>query len=192
MTLTNFYRGAIEIILTGNFTNWHSSLWPRTGRLYSRWLKPPRTSLVPSAEHQRHWWIETSAQSTKETKRQHPPSHSLFTLLPSGKIYRSICSCTTRLQSSFIPQAMRLLNSSSNIHCPHPPRKGNRTQGLKTLVLKKNDTKLTLYLLCTQSVHIDNWPEPGEWVSLPLDESKHGRLVAMTTLRLEEKIENQT
>lgn len=34
------------------------------------------------------------------TKRQHPPS-------------RYICCCTTRLQSSFFPQAVTLLNSSS-------------------------------------------------------------------------------
>ena len=31
--------------------------------------------------------------------------------------YRSICCCTTRLQSSFFPQAVRLLNSSSVFQC---------------------------------------------------------------------------
>ena len=40
------------------------------------------------------------------------PSHSLSTLLPSGERYRRICCRTTRLQSSFFPQAVRLLNSS--------------------------------------------------------------------------------
>ena len=44
-------------------------------------------------------------------------SHSLFTLLPSGKGYRSICCLSTSLQSSFIPKAVRLLNSSSALHC---------------------------------------------------------------------------
>ena len=45
------------------------------------------------------------------------PSYSLFTLLPPGKRYRSMCRCTTRLQSSFFLQAVRLLNSSST-HFP--------------------------------------------------------------------------
>ena len=52
----------------------------------------------------------------KDTKRQHPPSHSLFTLLLSDNRYRSVCCCTTRPQNSFIPQAERLLNSSSILH----------------------------------------------------------------------------
>ena len=37
--------------------------------------------------------------------RVHPPSHSLFTLLPSDNTYRSICCCASRLQSSFTPPA---------------------------------------------------------------------------------------
>ncbi|GAA6107797.1 uncharacterized protein LOC121182596, partial [Tachysurus ichikawai] len=37
------------------------------------------------------------------------PSHTLFTLLPSGKRYRSIRALTTRLCNSFFPQAIRLL-----------------------------------------------------------------------------------
>ena len=49
-----------------------------------------------------------SAQSPKDCRRQHPPSHSLFTLLPSDKIYSS-----TRLQSSFFP--LRLLNVFSTL-----------------------------------------------------------------------------
>ncbi len=44
------------------------------------------------------------------------PCNSLFTLLPSGKQYRSIRFRTNRLQSSFFPQAVRLLNSSSTLH----------------------------------------------------------------------------
>ena len=31
---------------------------PRTGWLYSGWWKPPRTSLLPSTEHQWKWWSE--------------------------------------------------------------------------------------------------------------------------------------
>ena len=56
-------------ILTGNITRRHGSSRPRTGGLNSRWLKP---SLVPSTERRWHQWIEMSAQSPANTKRQHP------------------------------------------------------------------------------------------------------------------------
>ena len=39
------------------------------------------------------------------------PSNTLFQLLPSKKRYQSIKSRTTRLVNSFVPQAVRLLNS---------------------------------------------------------------------------------
>ncbi|KAI4877863.1 hypothetical protein NFI96_001088, partial [Prochilodus magdalenae] len=38
------------------------------------------------------------------------PAYSLFTLLPSGKRYRSIQSRTNRLMNSFYPQVIRFLN----------------------------------------------------------------------------------
>ena len=52
------------------------------------------------------WDVCTEA---KDTKRQHPPRYTLFTLLPSDNRYTSTCCHNTRLQSSFIPQAVRLL-----------------------------------------------------------------------------------
>ena len=42
--------------------------------------------------------------------------HSLFTLLPSGKRYRSIHCHTTGLLSSLSPQAVGLLNSPPTFH----------------------------------------------------------------------------
>ncbi len=39
------------------------------------------------------------------------PSHSLLSLLPSGRRFRSIRSRTSRLRDSFFPQAIRLMNS---------------------------------------------------------------------------------
>src|SRR4029434_1373786 len=39
------------------------------------------------------------------------PAHSLFSLLPSGRRYRSLRCRTTRLRNSFIHQAVRKLNS---------------------------------------------------------------------------------
>ncbi|XP_070402432.1 adhesion G protein-coupled receptor D2 isoform X5 [Nothobranchius furzeri] len=40
------------------------------------------------------------------------PSNGLFTLLPSGKRYRSLWTKTTRSRNSFFPTAVRLLNSA--------------------------------------------------------------------------------
>ena len=94
ITLVN-YRHKLQKrfhLLTRNITN-----WTRTGRFCSGRLKPTRTSLVPSTEW--HWWGETSAQGPEDTRR----SHSLFTLLPSDRRYRSICCCTNRRDSSFTP-----------------------------------------------------------------------------------------
>ncbi len=41
------------------------------------------------------------------------PSHSLLSLLPSGRRLRSIRSRTSRLRDSFFPQAIRLMNSKN-------------------------------------------------------------------------------
>ncbi len=41
------------------------------------------------------------------------PSHSLLSLLPSGRHLRSIRSRTSRLRDSFFPQAIRLMNSQN-------------------------------------------------------------------------------
>ncbi len=41
------------------------------------------------------------------------PSHSLLSLLPSGRRLRSIRSRTSRLRDSFFPQAIRLMNSQN-------------------------------------------------------------------------------
>ncbi|XP_051899918.1 uncharacterized protein LOC127586112 [Pristis pectinata] len=40
------------------------------------------------------------------------PGHSLFSLLPSGRRYRSLRARTTRLKDSFYPTVIRLLNGS--------------------------------------------------------------------------------
>ena len=110
--MVNFYRGAIESILTGNITNCHSPCMTKDMKDLQQVIKT--TSLVPSTKHR---WSEMSALNPKDTKRQCPPSHSLFTLLPSDERYISICCHIKRIQRSFTPQAVRLLSSSSTPHC---------------------------------------------------------------------------
>lgn len=86
---------------------------------YSRLCRPvhhlcSRTSLVP--------FYRASVISMRFLRRAQrilkdniQTSHSLFTLLPSGKRYRSNCCRTTR-QGSFFLEAVRVLNSSSTLH----------------------------------------------------------------------------
>ena len=63
-----------------------------------------------------HWYHLQSISDISEvrclhraqTKRQHPPSHSLFTLLPSDNRYTSSC-CQTTTTSSFTPKTLWLM-----------------------------------------------------------------------------------
>ncbi len=53
------------------------------------------------------------SRAVKITKVSNHPGNGLFTLLPSGKRFRSLMAKTERLRRSFFPQAIRLLNSNS-------------------------------------------------------------------------------
>ena len=74
-----------------------------TGRLCSGWFKTTKNIVASHLQ---------SIRAQRTLKDNTHPSHSLFTLLPSGKTHRSICCRTTRLQSSFIAQSVRLLDLS--------------------------------------------------------------------------------
>ncbi len=53
------------------------------------------------------------SRAAKIIKDSNHPGNRLFTLLPSGKRFRSMIAKTERLRRSFYPQAIRLLNSVS-------------------------------------------------------------------------------
>ncbi len=57
-----------------------------------------------------------SSKATSIVKDPTHPSHSLFQLLPSGRLYRSIRACSARLLNSFFP---RLWEPSIPITSPH-------------------------------------------------------------------------
>ncbi len=114
--LTNFYRGAIESILTGSITIWQGLCTAQDRQALQRVIKTAQNiigSHLPSISdisEMRRWH-----RARRILKDNTHPSHSSFILLPSGKWYRSICCRTTRLQSSFFPQAVRVLSSSSTL-----------------------------------------------------------------------------
>ncbi len=56
------------------------------------------------------------SRAVKITKDSNHPGNCLFTLLPSGKRFRSLMAKTERLRRSFFPQAIRLLNSTQPLN----------------------------------------------------------------------------
>ncbi|XP_055499383.1 brain mitochondrial carrier protein 1 isoform X1 [Leucoraja erinacea] len=114
--LTTFYRGAIESILTSSLSVWYGSCSAadqkalqrvvRTAEKITRSPQPAIQDLYPSRCRKR------ASNIIKDTTH---PAHKLFTLLPSGKRYRSMRSKTTRFKNSFFPQAIRLLNTLKKI-----------------------------------------------------------------------------
>ncbi len=84
--LRSFYTWTVESILTGCITAWFGNSTAGNRRALQRVV---RTDIKDSSH----------------------PSHSLLSLLPSGRHLRSIRSRTSRLRDSFFPQAIRLMNS---------------------------------------------------------------------------------
>ena len=62
-----------------------------------------------------YWFAKRFRQPGTGSVKSPPTPATVFIMLPSGKRYRGIPYHTTRLQSSFIPQAARVLNLSSTL-----------------------------------------------------------------------------
>lgn len=110
--LNNFYNCVIESVLTNCITVWYGSTTvtdrKRLQRVVKTAQKITRTPL-PSLESIYHCRVTRRAASI--LKDPSHPQHGLFTLLPSGRRYRSVKCRTSRLKNSFFPSAIRLLNS---------------------------------------------------------------------------------
>jgi len=105
--LTTFYRGTIEIILSGCITAWFRSCTSLDRKALQRIVRTAEKIIWVSLIY-----IECCiCKVTSIVDDPTHPSHKLFNLLPSGKRYRSIWALTARLWNSFFPQAIRLLNS---------------------------------------------------------------------------------
>ncbi|KAF7649075.1 hypothetical protein LDENG_00147890 [Lucifuga dentata] len=115
--LTTFYKGTTESILPCSFTSWFGSCkayeqqqLDRIVKTASRIIGAPLPFLMEI--YQQH----CVRRATSIIKDPHHPSHSLFSLLPSGKRYRSICCRSSRMLNRFFPQAVRMVNGL----CPLP------------------------------------------------------------------------
>ena len=111
--LSNFYRCTVESLLSNSITVWFGNCTVQERKARQRVIKTAQYicgAAFPSLQ---------VIYNTRVTKRAHNitkdtthPQHTLFTLLPSGRRYRSVKARTTRLKNTFYPQAIRLLNDS--------------------------------------------------------------------------------
>ena len=118
--LCTFYRGTIESILSscvavwgGSCTNYNRKTLQRIVNTAGRIIGAPLPSL------QDIYNTRLTRKATTIVRDASHPAHSLFTLMPSGRRYRSLRARSTRLTNSFIHQAIRKLNSLPTL--PLPP-----------------------------------------------------------------------
>ncbi len=158
--LTTFYRGTIESVLTSCITVWYGNCsaadrktLQRTVNTAAKIIGAPLPSIMD---------IFLARCSCKTNSIMKDPTHSFFQLLPSGRRYRSIRACSTRLLNSFFPQAVRALNSdhpaplwnpmqtptSWNMDHPHHQTPSNLTTPKK---------KLWTFLCNSSVLHTGEW-----------------------------------
>ncbi|XP_072513255.1 uncharacterized protein [Salminus brasiliensis] len=111
--LTLFYRGTIESILSSCITAWFGTCTASDRKTLQRIVRTAERIIgvsLPSVMD--IYTTRCIRKATSIVDDSTHPSHRLFSLLPSGRRYRSIRSNTTRLCNSFFPQAIRLLNTT--------------------------------------------------------------------------------
>ncbi len=118
--MCTFYRGTIESILTSCITVWYGACNASCRKSLQRIVRAAEKIVgvsLPSLQ---------DIYSTRLTRKAlciagdpTHPSHSFFSLLPSGRRLRSLQARTSRLKDSFIHQAVRKLNSLPSL--PPPP-----------------------------------------------------------------------
>ncbi len=110
--LRSFYTCTVESILTGCITAWFGNSTAGNRRALQRVVRTARHIVggeLPSLQD--IYTRRCTRKARRIIKDSSHPSHCLLSLLPSGRRFRSIRSCTSRLRDSFFPQAIRLMNS---------------------------------------------------------------------------------
>ncbi len=112
--LKTFYSGAIESVLTQCISVWYSNATNQDCKALQRVVRLAERisgSALPSLQD--IYRKRCRSRAAKIIKDSNHPGNRLFTLLPSGKRFRSVMAKTERLRRSFYPQVIRLLNSVS-------------------------------------------------------------------------------
>ncbi|KAK0156083.1 hypothetical protein N1851_001364 [Merluccius polli] len=110
--LCNFYRCAIESILTNCITAWYGNCTVADRKSLQRVVKAAqhitRTPLPTIEVVQKKRCLNRARSILRDLSH---PAYRLFQLLPSGRRYRCLQTKTSRFRNSFFPTAVSLLNS---------------------------------------------------------------------------------
>ncbi len=112
--LKTFYSGTIESVLTRCISVWYGNSSSQDCKALQRVVRLAERisgSALPSLQD--IYLKCCRSRAVKIIKDSNHPGNCLFTLLPSGKRFRSLMAKTEILRRSFFPQAIRLLNSNS-------------------------------------------------------------------------------
>ncbi|KAI5085956.1 gastrula zinc finger protein XlCGF28.1-like, partial [Silurus meridionalis] len=113
--LVNFYRCAVESILTSRVTVWCGSCSAAERKALQRVVKTAQhitgTPLPAMEDIQKKRCLRRARSILKDSSH---PAHRLFTLLPSGRRFRCLRTRTSRLKNSFFPRAVSLVNSDTH------------------------------------------------------------------------------
>ncbi|KAK3513816.1 hypothetical protein QTP70_028871 [Hemibagrus guttatus] len=112
--LRNFYSCTIESILMGNIATWFRNSTMQDRRALQRVVRSAERIIhtkLPDLHsiYSKQCWTK----ARKIVKDLSHPSNGLFSLLRSGKRFRSLKANTERLRRSFFPQAIQTLNQNS-------------------------------------------------------------------------------
>lgn len=110
--LVNFYRCTIESILTNCVTVWYGSCSVAERKTLQRVVKTAQriigTPLTAIEDIQKKHCLRRARSILKDSSH---PAQKLFSLLPSGRRFRTPRTRTSRLRNSYFPRAVSLLNS---------------------------------------------------------------------------------
>ncbi|XP_059828790.1 uncharacterized protein LOC132395778 [Hypanus sabinus] len=112
--LMDFYRCTIESILINCISVWYGNCPVSDCKALQQVVKTAQRingTQLPTIENIYHKRCLGRAKSI--LKDVSHPNHGLFTLLPFDRHYRSLCSRTSRHGRSFFPEAVTLLNLTS-------------------------------------------------------------------------------
>ncbi|KAK1785826.1 hypothetical protein P4O66_003201 [Electrophorus voltai] len=112
--LRNFYTCTIESILTGNITVWFGNSTKQDRQALQRVMRSAeRITHMELPDLQTIYYKRCQTKARRIVKDPTHPNNRLFSLLRSGKRFRSLKTKTERLKRSFFPQAIRALNQGN-------------------------------------------------------------------------------
>ncbi|KAK1784141.1 hypothetical protein P4O66_021149 [Electrophorus voltai] len=112
--LRNFFTCTIESILTGNITVWFGNSTKQDRQALQRVVRSAeRITHSELPDLQTTYYKRCQTKARKIVKDPTHPNNRLFSLLRSGRRFRSLKAKTERLKRSFFPQAIRALNQGN-------------------------------------------------------------------------------